>query len=77
MMQGFVLRCIVTGSAYKNDLDGKIEKFYSCITSPSKPFNMHFRLQCKLLYHTINQPQPCCTYTQGNYSVKNKPMVQI
>ena len=42
MTQGFALRCVMTGSAYK---DGKIEKFYFCIVSPSKSFYMHFRSQ--------------------------------
>ena len=56
-MQGFVLRCIVTRSAYKMIWMAKIEKFYSCIGTPSKSFYMHFWSQhdiAQTLHHIIS-----------------------
>ena len=60
MTQGFVLHCVVIGSAYKMIWMAKIEKnFYFCIASSSKSFYMHFwsqRNTAQTLCHIINQP---------------------
>ena len=75
MTQGFVLHCVVTGSAYKNDLDGKIV-FLHCVTVQIILYALLIAMQTLASYY-----KPASTLlhicTLGNYSLKNKPMVKI